>query len=569
MTGIDRRQFIEMLAIAAAGGALDAAASGADQLDERLYDVPRFGNVHLLHLTDTHAQLRPIYFREASVNLGAGDARGRMPHRVGRAWLDAFGIAAGTRGAYAFDALDFDALARRYGRVGGFAQIATLVKRLRADRPGALLLDGGDSWQGSATALWTRGEDMIAAQRMLGVDAMTGHWEFTYGAERVAAFAREGTIPWIAQNVRTLDFDEPVFAPVLAREINGVPVAIIGQAYPYTPIAHPRRFVENWTFGIREENLQREVDRARAGGAQVVVLLSHNGADVDLKLAQRVAGIDVILGGHTHDALPAPQVAAGHDRRTLVTNAGSHGKFVAVLDLDVRGGRLRDLRYRLLPVFADLLGADPAMQAQIGRSRAPYADRLERQLAITETTLYRRGNFGGTMDQVILDALRAVGDAPIALSPGFRWGTTLLAGDPIRREDLLAQTAITYPEVTIRTLTGTEIKNVLEDVCDNLFNPDPYRQQGGDMVRVGGLTYSCTPHARIGARINDLRLDGRPLEADRGYKVAGWASVADPVGPAGRPVWELVEEYLGSRPTVRIGRIETPRLIGVDHDPGI
>ena len=573
MSGLSRRHFVEMLAVAGSAGCTLLHRRGQHEPSSAttFYDVPRFGNVHLLHLTDTHAQLEPIYFREADVDLGAGDLRGRATHRVGRRWLKAFHVAAGTRAAYAGADLDFDELARRYGRVGGYPQIATLLRRLRADRPGALLLDGGDAWQGSGTALWTRGGDMIAASQLLGVDAMTGHWEFTYGADRIAAFARGGPISFLAQNVRTLDFDEPVFSSTLHREMNGVPVAVIGQAYPYTAIAHPRRFVPDWTFGIQERNLQLEVERARLQGAQIVVLLSHNGVDVDLKLAGRVTGIDAILGGHTHDALPAPQLVANRAGKTLVTNAGSHGKFVGVLDLDVRDGDLRDFRYRLLPVFADLLPPDPAMQAQVERSRAPYQANLAAPLAHAETTLYRRGNFGGTMDQVILDALRAVGDAPIAFSPGFRWGTTLLADEPIRRGDLLAQTAITYPELAVRLMTGAEIKAVLEDVCDNLFNPDPYRQQGGDMVRVGGLQYARAPFAALGDRIRDLRLDGELLDADKRYKVAGWGSVtaADATADQAPPIWEVVEAYLKTRPTVRVERIETPKLIGVDGDPGL
>jgi len=369
--------------------------------------------------------------------------------------------------------------------------------------------------------------------------------------------------------VRTSDFGDPVFPAYAVREANGVPVAIVGQAFPYTPIAHPRRFVPDWSFGIREQELQRTVDEVRRK-AHAVVLLSHNGMDVDLKLASRVSGIDVILGGHTHDGVPTAIPVANPGGITLVTNAGCNGKFLGVLDLDVKGGRLADARYRLLPVFANLLPADPAMEQLIQRVREPYAQKLGERLAITEGTLYRRGNFNGSFDELILDALRREKGAEIAFSPGFRFGTTLLPGDPVSFEQVMNQCAITYPSVTVNELTGEAVKTILEDVADNLFNPDPYYQQGGDMVRVGGLTYSCTPNASIGARIGDLRLNGVPLDADKRYKVAGWASVSDdPASVAGEPVWEVVARYLRSRKTIPARRPTRPRLIGVAGNPGM
>ena len=407
---------------------------------------------------------------------------------------------------------------------------------------------------------------MIDASRLLGVDIMTGHWEFTYGAERVKeVIAKDfaGKVEFLAQNVKTTDFGDPVFKPYVIREINGVPIAIIGQAFPYTPIANPRYMVPDWTFGIQEPRLQKLVEEVRAKGVQVVVLLSHNGMDVDLKLAGRVRGIDAILGGHTHDGVPAPVVVG----RTLVTNAGSHGKFLAVLDLGVRAGAVADFRYRLLPVFANLLPPDREMQAYIDRVRAPFASQLAERLAVTEGLLYRRGNFNGTFDQLILDALMAVKGAEIAFSPGFRWGTTLLPGDAITFEHVMDQTAITYPAVTLNQLTGARIKEILENVADNLFNPDPYLQQGGDMVRVGGMTYACDPRAFIGARISDLRLHGKPIEADKNYKVAGWASVAE--GVTGEPVWDVVQRYLRDRKTVPPVALNLPRLLNVGRDPGI
>ena len=534
---------------------------GAAQSASELYDVPAFGNVSLLHITDVHAQLLPVHFREPSVNLGDGEP----PHLVGEAFLKRYGVARNSALAHAFTHLDFEALARRYGKLGGYAHLATLVKRLRAARPHALLLDGGDSWQGSATALWTRGADMIGAQRRLGVDLMTAHWEFTYGAQRVrdAVDKELGTIEFLAQNVRTTDFEEQVFKPYSLRSIGGVPVAIIGQAFPYTPIANPRHMVPEWTFGIQEARLQKVVEQVRAEGAKAVILLSHNGMDVDLKLAGRILGIDAILGGHTHDAVPAPVVVG----KTLVTNGGSNGKFLAVLDLQVGSGGVSDFRYRLLPVFANLLPADPAMSAYIEEARRPYAQKLGETLAVTEGLLYRRGNFNGTFDEVLLEALLAEKDAEIAFSPGFRWGTSLLPGEALTLEHLMDQTAITYPYSTLNELTGAQIKSILEDVADNLFHPDPYLQQGGDMVRVGGMTYAIAPAARIGARISDMRLRGRPMQAERRYKVAGWAPVAE--GARGEPVWELASRYLRARRTIRPKAANRPRLLGVKDNPGL
>ncbi|MDB5859719.1 MAG: putative sulfur oxidation protein [Ramlibacter sp.] len=572
---LSKRDFLQVLGAGAVAGMglgrwaeADAATAG-----EALYELPRFGNVSLLHMTDCHAQLLPVHFREPSVNLGIGPMKGRLPHLVGEHLLRAAKVPPGTPAAHAFTCLDFDAAARRYGKIGGFAHLATLVRRLKASRPGALLLDGGDTWQGSATALWTRGQDMVDASRLLGVDIMTGHWEFTLGMERVKEIVDQqlaGQIQFLAQNVKTADFGDPVFEAYTLREMNGTRVAIIGQAFPYTPIAHPRYFVADWTFGIQDEAMQKVVDEVRGKGAQVVVLLSHNGMDVDLKLAGRVTGIDAILGGHTHDGVPVASIVANKSGRTIVTNAGSNGKFLAVLDLDVQGGKLADFRYTLLPVFADLLPADPAMQALITKVRAPYEAKLGEVLAVTEGTLYRRGNFNGTGDQLLLDALLDVQGAEIAFSPGFRWGTSLLAGQAITREWLMDMTATTYSYSTVTEMTGETLKTVLEDVADNLFNPDPYYQQGGDMVRVGGLRYAIDPSAAMGRRITDLRLGGRPIEADRKYKVAGWAPVSEEARAANAPpVWELVEQWLkarGGRVTAR--QASLPTLVGALPNPG-
>jgi len=572
---VRRREFLQALAAAAVAGLPLDAAHAADDVDGvRFYDALRpFGNVALLHLTDCHAQLRPMYFREPSVNLGVGDARGKPPHLVGEALLRHFSIAPGTREAHAFTYLDFERAAKAYGAMGGFAQLATLVKRLRGERPGALLLDGGDTWQGSATSLWTKGQDMVDAAKLLGVDVMTGHWEFTYGAARVKEVVDKdfaGRVDFVAQNVRTTDFDDPVFAPYVLKTVNGVPVAIVGQAFPYTPIANPRYFVSEWTFGIQEERLQKVVDEARGKGAQAVVLLSHNGMDVDLKLASRVVGIDVILGGHTHDGVPQPTSIANRGGKTLVTNAGSNGKFLGLLELDVKGGRVADFRYRLVPVFANLLQPDRDMEALIAKIRAPFEAKLGEKLAVTGQLLYRRGNFNGTFDQLLLDAMIAEKDAQIAFSPGFRWGPTLLPGETIRYEDLLDQTAITYPYATLTRMTGETIKTILEDVADNLFNPDPYYQQGGDMVRVGGMRYAIDPLAPMGKRITRMELDGKPIDAKREYKVAGWAPVSDEARAAGgEPIWDVAARYLRARKSITPRMPNLPKLEGVSADPGL
>ncbi len=572
---MNRREFLHAVAAAAAAGLpVDASAALDLSAGAGFYDgVERFGNVSLLHFTDCHAQLLPIRFREPNVNLGLGDARGRPPHLVGEALLKHFGIASGTREAHAFTYLDFVRAADAYGTMGGFAHLATLVAKLKASRPGALLLDGGDTWQGSGTALWTKGQDMIDAQKLLGVDVMTGHWEFTLGADRVKAVVEgdfAGRIDFVAQNVKTADFGDPVFPTHVIRTINGVPVAIIGQAFPYTPIANPRYFVAEWTFGIQDDNLQKVVDEVRGKGAQVVVLLSHNGMDVDLKLASRVSGIDAILGGHTHDGVPQPTVVANARGKTLVTNAGSNGKFLAVLDLDVKSGRIEDFRYRLLPVFSALLPADPGMSALIEKVRAPYAAKLGEKLAVTEGLLYRRGNFNGTADQLILEGLMAEKNAEIAFSPGFRWGTTLLPGQAITFEHLMDQTAITYPYVTVSELTGETIKTILEDVADNLFNPDPYYQQGGDMVRVGGLRYAIDPAAKMGRRITAMTLRDRPLDPTKKYKVAGWAPVSEEAKAAGgEPVWDVMARYLRAKKTVPPLALNLPKVEGVAGNPGL
>lgn len=568
---LSRRHFIQLMGAAAMSGMMlkNKSVLAGNAIDQ-FYDVPKFGNVHLLHFTDCHAQLRPIYFREPNVNLGIGKAIGRPPHLVGDHLLKYFGIPPGTSEAYAFSSLNFEQAAQVYGKVGGFSHLATLIKRLKATRANALLLDGGDTWQGSATALWTQGQDMVDACLELGVNVMTAHWEMTLGDKRVKEIVEKdfkNRIDFVAQNIKTTDFGDQVFPPYVIKELNQVPVAIIGQAFPYTPVANPRYLVPEWTFGIQEENLQAIVDEARAKGAQVVILLSHNGMDVDIKLASRVRGIDAILGGHTHDGVPQPVIVDNAGGKTLVTNAGSNGKFLAVLDLDVGKGGVRDYKYRLLPVFSNLLPPDPQMDQLITRIRQPFESRLNEKLATTEGTLYRRGNFNGTFDQLIVNALLEVKDAEIAFSPGFRWGTSLLPNEEIRMEHLMDQTATTYSYSTLTEMTGGMIKTVMEDVADNLFNPDPYYQQGGDMVRVGGMTYAIDPNESIGRRIQDMRLNGVPIEASKKYKVAGWAPVAE--GASGAPVWDVVAAWMKDKKTVPHLKLNTPRLIGMDSNTGL
>jgi len=595
---MSRREFMQMLAVASASGfnltACDSGSQGKDgaisnttgikaqKAPANMYEVPAFGNVSLLHYTDCHAQLLPVYFREPNVNIGIGSMKGNPPHLVGESFLKHFGIKPGTIDAHAFTYLDFPEAAKKYGAVGGFSHLATLVKSLKASRPGALLLDGGDTWGGgSGTAVWTNAQDMVDAQKLLGVDVMTGHWEFTYGADRVKHVIEndfEGHIDFVAQNIVDNEFEEQVFKPYTIKEINGIPVAIVGQAFPYTPIANPRYMVPNWSFGIRDENMQEMVDKARGEGAQVVVVLSHNGMDVDLKMASRVTGIDAIMGGHTHDAIPKPVEVSNPGGKTLVINSGSNAKFLSVLDFDVKNGKVRDFRFKMLPVFSSLIEPDTTMTNYINKVRDQdvtfqgetfnMKKKLEEKLAVAGDLLYRRGNFNGTFDQLICDALIDVQDAEISFSPGFRWGVSVLPGQDITFEHVMTQTGLTYPIVTRNEMSGETIKTILEDVGDNIFNTDPYYQQGGDMVRVGGLKFAIDPTRKIGERISDMELNGKSISPSKKYVVAGWASVQQQL--EGKPIWDLVAEYLRNQKTVvKISDFNEPKIKGLGSNPGL
>jgi len=555
----------ELLQVAAATAAILPAISTRALAQQRLTQAgllafEPLGNVTLLHVADVHGQLMPVYFREPSSNVGVGDTKGRPPHITGQDYLARFGIPARSAAAYALTPEDFAALAKDYGRIGGLDRLSTAVKAARAQRGDekVLLLDGGDTWQGSLGANRTRGQDMADCFALLKPDAMTGHWEFTYGADRVKELAESLGFPFLALNVRDTDWQEPVFDAYKMFEKGGVKIAVLGQAFPYTPVANPRWMMPTWSFGIREEDVRANVEKARREGAQLVVLLSHNGFDVDRKLASRVSGIDVILTGHTHDALPEA-VKVG---TTLLIASGSHGKFLSRLDLDVQGGAIKDFRYKLIPLFADAIAPDAEMAAAIARARAPFAAELAREVGRTESLLYRRGNFAGTFDDLICDALLEERDAEIALSPGFRWGTSVLPGAAITVEDIHNATAITYPQVYRQTMTGARLKEILEDVADNLFNPDPYYQQGGDMVRCGGLGYTIDIGKPMGSRISGLThlKSGKPIGAARDYTVAGWASVNE--GTEGPPVWELVEKYVARRKTVKVEPNLSVKVVG-------
>jgi sulfur-oxidizing protein SoxB len=536
-------------AIFGSAGGIGAAAAAQKISQEQLLEFDSVGQVTLLNFTDIHAQLMPLYFREPSVNLGVGNAHGLPPHLTGKDFLKRFGIKAGTPEAYAFSSSDFSSLASQYGRIGGLAQMATLIKATRAERPdNTILVDVGDTWQGSLTSLKTRGEDMVDAMNALGVEVMTGHWEFTYGSERVLELIDKLDFPFLAGNIRDTDFNEPVFESTKFFERGGVNVAIIGQAFPYSPIANPRYMMADWSFGIQEELVRDNVKTARKNGADLVVLASHNGFDVDRKLASRVDGIDVILTGHTHDAIPG--VVKVND--TLLIATGSHGKFLGRLDLDVQNKKVKNYRYKLMPVFSDVITPDPEINSLVKSIRAPHAKQLNEVLATTESTLYRRGNFNGTFDDLICQAIMQERDTEIALSPGFRWGRSLPPGSNITGDDLFTQTAITYPACYRNEMTGEFLKVILEDVADNLFNPDPYYQQGGDMVRVGGMGYSIDVSKSIGERISNMTFlkTGTPIEAARNYTVGGWASVNEETkGPA---IYDLVADYLRKEKVVNV-----------------
>ena len=565
---LNRRDFLE---IALATAALTAgtaplgrlAAEQAITQDQLLAFEPK-GQVTLLHLTDLHAQLTPVYFREPSINLGIGPVAGLPPHVTGRAFLERFGVSPGSFEAYMLSDQDFSSLAKTYGRIGGLDRIATLVKAIRGEREAnTLLLDGGDTWQGSWPALQTRGEDMIRAMALLAPDAMTGHWEFTLGEERVLELIDQLDFPFLGANVRDTDWEEPVFEQVARYERGGVDVAVIGQAFPYTPIANPRWMIPSWSFGIREDELAALVEESRADGAQLVVLLSHNGFDVDRKLAGNVPGIDVILCGHTHDALPEPTIVG----KTLLIASGTNGKFLSRLDLDVGPDGVRDFSYKLIPVLTDAVTPDQEMADLIAELRAPYEENLGETLGETDVELYRRGNFNGTFDDVICEALIESQDAEIALSPGFRWGTSLPAGEPITAEFVHSHTAMTYPTVYRTGMTGEQLKLIFEDVADNLFNPDPYLQQGGDMVRVGGLSYRIDPSEAMGARISEMTstATGEPIEAGKAYSVAGWASVNE--GAEGPPIFDIVADHIRAQSTLKPAPSGEVEIVGVAWPP--
>ncbi|MEM7176732.1 MAG: thiosulfohydrolase SoxB [Pseudomonadota bacterium] len=561
---ISRRDFLQASvaasAIVGASGVGRWSRLAAQQAltQDQLLEFGTFGNVTLIHLTDLHAQLKPVWFREPEINLGVGAVHGLPPHVTGADFLNLFNIAPGSPEAYALTYEDFSALGRAYGKMGGMDRVATVVGAIRADRPDALLLDGGDTWHGSYTAEQTAGQDVVNVMNALRPDAMTSHWEFTFGKDRVDEIIETLDFPFLGANIFDNEWDEPAYEPYKIFERGGARIAVIGQAFPYLPIANPRWMFPTLSFGIREERMRELVAEVRDDGADLVILLSHNGFDVDRKMAAEVAGIDVILCGHTHDALPEPVMVGG----TALIASGSNGKFVSRLDLDVRDGALQGLKHKLIPVFSDVIAPDAAVAALIDEQRAPYAADLAEVIGHTDSVLYRRGNFNGTWDDLICNALIAERDADIALSPGFRWGPSLLPGDPITREDLHNATAMSYPAAYRSEMTGAFLHTILEDVADNLFNPDPYYQQGGDMVRVGGMGYRIDVTKPQGSRITEMTLlrDGTPIDPARTYVVSGWASVnEDTEGPA---IWDVVEAHIRKQKTVQIDPNLSVNVVG-------
>lgn len=563
---ISRRDFLQATAAASAlvtasgYGSLGRAAAQQKLTQADILKFDPLGTLTILYVTDIHAQLMPLHFREPSVNLGVGEVRGKPPHLTDDEFRKYFKIATGSADAYALTSDDFVQLAKNYGRMGGMDRVAALINAVRADRGAnnVLLLDGGDTWQGSWTSLQTKAQDMVDVMSALKLDAMVGHWEFTYGAERVKQIVDSAPFAFLAQNVRDNEWQEPVFAPRKVFERGGAKIAVIGQALPRTAVANPRWMFPRWEFGIREEDIQKQVDESRAAGADIVVLLSHNGFDVDRKLASRVKGIDIILSAHTHDAMPG-LLRVGD---TALVASGSHGKFVSRLDIDVKSKKVAGIRFKLMPVFADAIKPDAAMKALIEKIRAPFAKDLARVVGKTDSFLYRRGNFNGTMDDLICNAMLSERDAELALSPGFRWGESLLPGQDITFENIANETAITYPNCYRNQMTGAQLKEILEDVADNIFHPDPYFQGGGDMVRLGGMGYAIDVSQKMGSRISNMThlKSGKPIEASKTYTVAGWASVNE--NTQGPPIWDVVAAYVGKQKVVKVDPNSAVKVTG-------
>jgi sulfur-oxidizing protein SoxB len=563
---ISRRDFLQVsMAASALYGASGFGNWGRLAAQQRLtqddlLNFDTFGNVTLIHVTDIHAQMKPIYFREPEINLGVGGARGQMPHITGADFRRAYGIADGSPSHYALTYNDFSALAGTYGRVGGLDRVATVINAIRADRPDALLLDGGDTWHGSYTCYHTEGQDMVNVMNALNPDAMTFHWEFTLGSERVQEIVENLPFAALGQNIFDAEWDEPtdLFPPYKMFERGGTKIAVIGQAFPYMPIANPGWMFPEYSFGIRDERMQEMVDEVRDMGAEVVVVLSHNGFDVDKKMASRVSGIDVILSGHTHDALPEPVLV----NETIIVASGSNGKFVSRVDLDVRDGRMMGFKHKLIPIFSDVITPDAQVAALIDEQRAPYINELTEVIGQSESLLYRRGNFNGSWDDLICQALIEERDADISMSPGVRWGPSILPGQDITREDIWNVTSMTYGKAYRTEMTGEFIHVILEDVADNLFNVDPYYQQGGDMVRIGGMGYRIDINQPQGSRISELTLlkTGERIDPAKNYVVAGWASVNE--GTEGPQIWDVVENYIRKQGTVSVAPNNSVKVVG-------
>ena len=564
---VSRRDFLQVgmatTAIYGASGFGNFSKLAAQQklTQDDLLKFDTYGNVSLIHITDIHGQLKPIYFREPEINLGVGDATGQVPHITGAQFRKMYGINDGSPSHYALTHNDFSALAKEYGRLGGLDRVATVIKSIRADRPDAILLDGGDTWHGSYTCHHTQGQDMVNVMNALKTEAMTFHWEFTLGSERVHEIIDTLPFPALGQNIFDAEWDEPAeyFKPYTFFERGGSKIAVIGQAFPYMPIANPGWMFPEYSFGIRDENMQAMVDEVRGLGADLVVVLSHNGFDVDKKMASIVTGIDLILSGHTHDALPEPVLID----KTVIIASGSNGKFVSRVDLDVRNGQMLGFKHKLIPIFADVITPDADIAELINVQRAPFVDQLSEVIGQSEGLLYRRGNFNGTWDDLICQAMIEEREADISLSPGVRWGPSILPGQDITREDIWNVTSMSYGKVYRTEMTGEFIHIILEDVADNLFNPDPYYQQGGDMVRIGGMGYRIDINKSQGERISELTLlkTGEKIDPSKVYIVAGWASVNE--GTEGPQIWDLVENYISRNGSVKVHQNNSVQVIGV------
>lgn len=407
----------------------------------------------------------------------------------------------------------FEGSDSNYIRAGGYPRISAYINKVRKEKDNkVVVLDGGDTFHGTLPVVDSKGMILTSYLNEMKIDAMTAHWEFAYGPKHFSSLLNALNYPMLAINCYDKTTDKLVFDPYLIKEVNGLKIGIIGIAATIIDKTMPQHFAEGLYFSLGNEELPGYIAELKDQDVDLVILLSHLGFPQEVKLAQEVDGIDVLLSAHTHNRVYEPALV----NDTIIFQSGCHGSFLGHLDLVVENKKIVDYKHQLV-VLDESLDEDLDMKAAIEKDLEPYKEQLNKIVGRTGTDLNRSTVFESTMDNLLLQSMIDISGAELAFSNGWRYGAPIPKGD-IRENDLWNMIPVNPPLSKVK-LKGQEVWDMMEENLERTFSIDPYQQMGGYVKRVLGMNLYCKIENPYGERVQQIFVQGQALEKDRVYHV--------------------------------------------------